>query len=64
MMQYNNNAPMMNRFDGYGQGFFRQQPNINMHGNTFFNAFQNQGNHSQEIRYNNHIDLDRVNAQV
>lgn len=63
-MQYNNNAPMMNQFNGYGQGFYRQQPNINMHGNTFFNAFQNQGNNNQEVRYNNSIDLDRVNSQV
>jgi len=47
MMQYNNNAQMMNRFDGYGQGFYRQQPNINMHGNTFFNNYQNQGNNNQ-----------------
>lgn len=34
---------MYDRFGGYGQGFYRQQPNINMHGNTFFTAFQNQG---------------------
>ena len=37
----NNN--LFDRFGGYGQGFFRQQPNVNMHGNTFFNSMQNQG---------------------
>ena len=64
MLQYNNNAALPNRFEGYGQGFFRQQPNVNMHGNTFFNAFQYQGNPNQEVRYNDHMDLDRVNGQV
>lgn len=39
----NFNADMMGRFGGYGQGFFRQQPSVNMHHNTFFNAMQNQG---------------------
>lgn len=47
MMQYQNNPGLMDRFGGYGQGYFRQQPQINMHGNTFFNAFQNQGRPNQ-----------------
>ena len=40
----NMNAIVMNQMGGYGQGqgFFRQQPTVNMHGNTFFTAFQNQ----------------------
>lgn len=63
MMNYNNNAGMLNQFEGYGQGFFRQQPNVNMHGNTFFNAFQNQGRPNQEVSYN-HLDLDRVNGFI
>jgi hypothetical protein len=32
----NNNVATFDRFSGYGQGFFRQQPNFNMHGNQFF----------------------------
>ena len=42
MMLVNNNN-FMDRFNGYGQGFYNQQPNVNMHGNVFFNAMQNQG---------------------
>jgi hypothetical protein len=64
MAQYNNNAGMFDRFNGYGQGFFRQQPNVNMHGNAFFNAFQNQGRPNQEVSYNDHTDLDRVSGYV
>jgi hypothetical protein len=53
---------MMDRFGGYGQGFYRQQPNINMHGNAFFNVNPNQGR-NQEVSYNNdHLQLDRANT--
>ena len=57
------NPGFMDRFNGYGQGFFRQQPTVNMHGNTFFNSLQNQGR-TQEVSYNNQINLERVNAFV
>ena len=56
-------AAIFDRFNGYGHGFFRQQPQINMHGNTFFNAFQNQGGRNQEVNYGNeHLQLDRANT--
>jgi hypothetical protein len=62
MGQFSNNNGLFDRFNGYGQGFFRQQPQVNMHGNAFFNAFQNQGRPNQEVSYNDHTDLDRVSA--
>lgn len=55
-------STFFDRFGGYGQGFFRQQPSINMHGNTFFSAFQNQGGRTQEVSYNDHLQLDRANT--
>ena len=59
------NAAIMNQMGGYGQGMFRQQPNVNMHGNTFFTAFQNQGGRNQEVTYNNeHLQLDRANTTI
>lgn len=51
------------RLGGYGQGFFRQQPQVNMHGNTFFNAMANQGRPNQELTYERQ-DLDRVSGFV
>ena len=41
------NAAIMNQVGGFGQGMWGQQPAVNMHGNTFFNAFQNQGGRNQ-----------------
>jgi len=66
MIQYNNNAGggIFDKLGGYGQGFFRQQPSMNMQGNNFFNAMQNQGRHNQEVTYNEHINLDRVNGFI
>lgn len=52
----------MDKFSGYGVGFFRQQPSLNMHGNTFFTAFQNQGRNNQEATYDQAPSLDRVNG--
>jgi hypothetical protein len=63
-MMQNNNQGANDRFAGYGAGFFRQQQNVNMHGNNFFNAFQNQGRNNQEVTYDERIDLDRVNSFI
>ena len=61
----NVNAIMASQMGGYGQGFFRQQAQVNMHGNTFFNAFQNQGGRNQEVSYSNeHLQLDRANTTI
>ncbi len=54
---------IFDNFQGYGQGFFRQQPNVNMFGNTFYTGFQNQGR-NQEVSYNQHLRLDRVNSCI
>ena len=62
MTMFNNN-PMYQNVMNYGQAFYRQQPQVNMHGNTFFNAFANQGAINQEVSYE-HLDLDRVSSFV
>ena len=52
---------MANQMGGFG--YYNQQPKINVHGNTFFTAFQNQGGRNQEVSYSNeHLQLERANT--
>ena len=62
MTMFNNNPNYMNVIN-YGQSFYRQQPQIDMRGNTFFNALANQGAINQEVSYE-HLNLDRVSSFV
>lgn len=62
MMNFNGNQGYGGKFDGYGQGFYNQMANVNMHGNNFFNS-QGQ-NRGHEVSYNRKNNLERVESII